>query len=113
MATQCYIVTPHLIETLLTWVKSREIAIPEIQRPFVWDATKVRYLLDSLYGVDDQGLSPHFVKKHVRTRRIETIKPAFCTMRGCCSAIELLRNQKKYLDEVTDGPTSQAKVRRD
>jgi hypothetical protein len=49
MATQCYTVTPHPIETLLTWVKSREIAIPEIQRPFVWDATKVRNLLDSLY----------------------------------------------------------------
>ena len=30
-------------------VKSGEIAIPEIQRPFVWDATKVRNLLDSLY----------------------------------------------------------------
>jgi hypothetical protein len=40
---------PHTIETLLTWVKSGEIAIPEIQRPFVWDATKVRNLLDSLY----------------------------------------------------------------
>ncbi len=49
MATQRYSVTPHAIETLLTWVKSREIAIPEIQRPFVWDATKVRNLLDSLY----------------------------------------------------------------
>ncbi|MFJ5488241.1 MFS transporter, partial [Hansschlegelia beijingensis] len=36
---------PHPIETLLTWVKSGEIAIPEIQRPFVWDATKVRRLL--------------------------------------------------------------------
>jgi hypothetical protein len=42
-------VTPHPIETLLTWVKSGEIAIPEIQRPFVWEATKVRNLLDSLY----------------------------------------------------------------
>ena len=49
MATQHYSVTPHPIETLLTWVKSGEIAIPEIQRPFVWDATKVRNLLDSLY----------------------------------------------------------------
>jgi hypothetical protein len=49
MATQRYSVTPHPIETLLTWVKSREIAIPEIQRPFVWEATKVRDLLDSLY----------------------------------------------------------------
>ena len=30
-------------------MKSGEIAIPEIQRPFVWEATKVRNLLDSLY----------------------------------------------------------------
>lgn len=49
MTAQRYSVTPHPIETLLTWVKSEEIAIPEIQRPFVWDATKVRNLLDSLY----------------------------------------------------------------
>jgi hypothetical protein len=50
MSTQRYSVTPHPIETLLTWVKSGEIAIPEIQRPFVWDSTKVRNLLDSLYN---------------------------------------------------------------
>ncbi len=49
MATQRYSVAPHPIETLLTYVKSGEIAIPEIQRPFVWEATKVRNLLDSLY----------------------------------------------------------------
>ncbi|HON56657.1 MAG TPA: DUF262 domain-containing protein, partial [bacterium] len=49
MSTQRYSVTSHPIETLLTWVKSGEIAIPEIQRPFVWDSTKVRNLLDSLY----------------------------------------------------------------
>ena len=49
MSTQRYSVTPHPIETLLTWVKSEEIAIPEIQRPFVWEATKVRNLLDLLY----------------------------------------------------------------
>src|SRR5258706_16376534 len=49
MSTQRYTVTPHPIDTLLTWVKSCEIAIPEIQRPFVWDAIKVRNLLDSLY----------------------------------------------------------------
>lgn len=49
MSTQRYTVTPHPIDTLLTWVKSGEIAIPEIQRPFVWDAIKVRNLLDSLY----------------------------------------------------------------
>lgn len=49
MATQRYSVTPHPIETLLTWAWSGEVAIPEIQRPFVWEATKVRNLLDSLY----------------------------------------------------------------
>jgi uncharacterized protein with ParB-like and HNH nuclease domain len=49
MQTQKYSVNQHLIETLLVWVKSGEIAIPEIQRPFVWDGTKVRDLMDSLY----------------------------------------------------------------
>ncbi|PZQ36037.1 MAG: hypothetical protein DI560_25915, partial [Pseudomonas putida] len=49
MSAQKYSVNQHLIETLLSWVKSGEIAIPEIQRPFVWDATKVRDLMDSLY----------------------------------------------------------------
>jgi hypothetical protein len=49
MSAQKYSVNQHLIETLLTWVKTREIAIPEIQRPFVWNATKVRDLMDSLY----------------------------------------------------------------
>src|SRR4029079_12603493 len=46
---QKYSVNQHLIEILSSWVKSGEIAIPEIQRPFVWDASKVRDLLDSLY----------------------------------------------------------------
>ena len=49
MPTQRYTVTQPPIETLITWIKSGEIAIPEIQRPFVWDATKVRNLLDSLF----------------------------------------------------------------
>jgi hypothetical protein len=49
MQTQKYSVNQHLIETLLVWVKSGEIAIPEIQRPFVWDSSRVRDLMDSLY----------------------------------------------------------------
>ncbi len=49
MKTQKYSVNQHLIETILAWVNSGEIAIPEIQRPFVWDASKVRDLMDSLY----------------------------------------------------------------
>lgn len=46
---QKYSVNQHLIETVLAWVQSGEIAIPEIQRPFVWNSTKVRDLMDSLY----------------------------------------------------------------
>ncbi len=49
MNEQKYSVNQHLIETIITWVKSGEIAIPEIQRPFVWDSSKVRDLMDSLY----------------------------------------------------------------
>ena len=49
MPIQQYSVNQHPIETLLTWIKSGEIAIPEIQRPFVWNATKVRDFIDSLY----------------------------------------------------------------
>lgn len=45
-----YIVNNNSVDNLLGWIKSDEIAIPEIQRPFVWDASKVRDLIDSLYN---------------------------------------------------------------
>jgi hypothetical protein len=48
MKTQKYAVNQHLIATLLAWVKCGEIAIPEIQRPFVWDSPK---------GVNPKGAS--------------------------------------------------------
>lgn len=37
------------IEQILNFIKSGEIAIPEIQRPFVWKPKQVRDLVDSLY----------------------------------------------------------------
>jgi len=46
---QKYNVNQTLISSMLSWVSDGEIAIPEIQRPFVWDSTKVRDLMDSLY----------------------------------------------------------------
>lgn len=46
---QKYSVNHYLVSALLNYVESKEIAIPEIQRPFVWNATKVRDLIDSLY----------------------------------------------------------------
>ena len=48
MPTQCYTVTQLPITTLFGWIQSNDVAIPEIQRPFVWDAIHVRNLLDSL-----------------------------------------------------------------
>ena len=50
MPIQRYSVNQHPIQTLLTWIDSEEIAIPEIQRPFVWNTAKVRDFIDSLYS---------------------------------------------------------------
>lgn len=44
-----YTVTQSAVTQLLADVKSDRIAIPELQRPFVWDSVKVRDLMDSLY----------------------------------------------------------------
>jgi uncharacterized protein with ParB-like and HNH nuclease domain len=49
MQTPKYSVNQHHISTFLAYVKAGQIAIPEVQRPFVWDSSKVRGLLDSLY----------------------------------------------------------------
>ncbi len=46
---QKYTVNQFFVSNILNWVQEKEIAIPEIQRPFVWDSTKVRDLMDSLY----------------------------------------------------------------
>lgn len=44
-----FIVNSYTVENIISSIKAGEIAIPEIQRPFVWDSTKVRDLMDSLY----------------------------------------------------------------
>lgn len=49
MQTPRYSLHQYPIETLLGWIRSEHIAIPEIQRPFVWTAPKVRDFMDSLY----------------------------------------------------------------
>ena len=50
MPIQRYSVNQHPIQTLLTWIKSGQIAIPDIQRPFVWNPARVRDFVDSLYN---------------------------------------------------------------
>ena len=49
MISQRYSVNQYSLQNLLTWIETGDIAIPEIQRPFVWNATKVRDFIDSLY----------------------------------------------------------------
>lgn len=44
-----YNVTQSAVTQLLEDVRRENIAIPELQRPFVWDSIKVRDLMDSLY----------------------------------------------------------------
>lgn len=47
---QKYQINKYSVSTVLNWVKAKEVAIPEIQRPFVWESKKVRDLIDSLYN---------------------------------------------------------------
>lgn len=42
-------VTNNTVSQLLSYIHTNQIAIPEIQRPFVWKASKLRDLIDSLY----------------------------------------------------------------
>lgn len=47
--TDKYSTNDITVESLLTHIKTGAIAIPEIQRPFVWKTTQVRDLIDSIY----------------------------------------------------------------
>lgn len=44
-----YSVNNYSVDNILSWIDQGEIAIPEMQRPFVWESSKVRDLIDSLY----------------------------------------------------------------
>ncbi len=48
MSQAKYSVNQHPISIVLAWIEQGDIAIPEIQRPFVWSKTQVRDLMDSL-----------------------------------------------------------------
>lgn len=45
-----YQIESYDIVSILNYIKNGEMAVPEIQRPFVWKAKKVRDLIDSLYN---------------------------------------------------------------
>ena len=45
-----YTVTQYTVSSILNYIEAGDIAIPEIQRPFVWKGRQVRDLIDSLYN---------------------------------------------------------------
>lgn len=45
-----YSVSQYSVSSILGFIDAGEIAIPEIQRPFVWKGRQVRDLIDSLYN---------------------------------------------------------------
>lgn len=45
-----YSIEQKTVENILGIIRNGEVAIPEIQRPFVWKGTQVRDLIDSLYN---------------------------------------------------------------
>ena len=49
MENEKYSNYPLSISAILGLIEANDIAIPEIQRPFVWKKTQVRDLIDSLY----------------------------------------------------------------
>ena len=48
-----YSVNNYTVDVLLADIKSGNVAIPEMQRPFVWDATQVRDLMLSLIHISE------------------------------------------------------------
>jgi hypothetical protein len=49
MATTLFKDTTYSVSGLIEDIRRGDVALPDIQRPFVWGATKVRDLLDSMY----------------------------------------------------------------
>ena len=50
MSKDKYNVTQYSVSSILAFIDEDMIAIPEIQRPFVWKSKQVRDLIDSLYN---------------------------------------------------------------
>lgn len=49
MPLTLYSDTGYILSHLVEEIKHKNIALPDIQRPFVWSSGKVRDLLDSMY----------------------------------------------------------------
>ena len=65
------------IKGLLGLIEAKDIAIPEIQRPFVWKNSQVRDLIDSLYKGYPTGYI--ILWKNRRTRQTPWSRPVALT----------------------------------
>ena len=59
MSKSLYKRIDYSLANLIERIDMGEIGLPDIQRPFVWEATKVRDLFDSMYrDLMDQNETP-------------------------------------------------------
>ena len=63
-----YSINNQTVSILLSWVQSGVVAIPEIQRPFVWSKSQVRNLIDSLYQGYPVGYIITWQNPHVKLK---------------------------------------------
>lgn len=68
MQSEKYSVTQLSVNNILALIDSKDIAIPEIQRPFVWKRAQVRDLIDSLYNGYPTGYLIIWQNPNVRLR---------------------------------------------
>ncbi len=50
MTSEKFTLMQYSIDVIINFIKARDFAIPEIQRPFVWKRSQVKDLIDSLYS---------------------------------------------------------------
>ena len=103
MKTQKYAVNQYLIESVLSKVREGEIAIPEIQRPFVWDASQVRDLLDSLYQGFPVGYLIAWRNPDVKLKDGSTAAGKMILIDGQQRITALTADVPVDLDDVIDG----------
>lgn len=98
-----YQVTQSAVSQLLAAVKSEQIAIPELQRPFVWDTVKVRDLMDSLYKgypvgylITWQSVGAHLKGGHIAAHQQILIdgQQRITALRAAVAGLEVV--DKKY-----------------
>ena len=80
MDKQKYNNYPLAISQILGLIEANDIAIPEIQRPFVWRKSQVRDLMDSLYKGYPTG---YIISDAVKdSTNVDIIKDVYCMYIG-------------------------------